>query len=141
MLTAVWLDKENSQLSDRNGLYLLFDPEVTSTRGAAAIPDTTKESNWHKICELSELDAFKTQINDTLANLADRIKALENKEPDVLTYGYRSGFPQKGETNKLYVAVDEGKTYVWINNDFLPVGGSGDSYEEPDIIYGGSADE
>ena len=40
----------------------------------------------------------------------------------------------------MYVAADEQKTYVWFNNDYLIVGTADSSYEEPEIIYGGSAD-
>jgi hypothetical protein len=61
------------------------------------------------------------------------------EDTDVITYGYRSGFPTTGEANKLYVAADEGKTYIWFNDDYLSVGG-GESYEEPEVIFGGSAD-
>lgn len=127
MLTAVWLNKEDTS---KNGVYLLFDSAVVS---ALKVPDVTNEANWHKLVEMSEL----TDFVQSLSALEARVAALE-EDSDVVTYGYRSGFPTTGEANKLYVAADEGKTYVWFNDDYLLVGG--DSYEEPEVIFGGSAD-
>jgi hypothetical protein len=45
MITVVWLDKIGSELSDKNGVYLLFDQNVTSTRGTKSIPDVTNPDN------------------------------------------------------------------------------------------------
>ncbi len=129
MLTAVWLDKIDSVLSDRNGIYLLFDPNVTSTRGDKSIPDVTNPEHWHKLVEIDDLTSKLSAIDK-------RLTALE-EDSDVLTYGYRKDFPEVGEVNKLYVAVDEGKTYIWFNESYLPVGGG--DYEEPTMIYGGDS--
>jgi hypothetical protein len=124
MIVAVWLNKADTT---KNGIYFLFDPLVTT---ALKKPDFTLESNWHKIAEVSDLHA-------QLSSIDARLTALE-EDSDVVTYGYRSGFPVQGEANKLYVAADEGKTYIWFNDDYMLVGGS-DS-EQPEVIYGGSAD-
>ena len=127
MVVAVWLDKdENKNLTDKNGIYLLFDPAVVGTLG---IPEVTNEANWHKLVETSNLTSKLSAIDE-------RITALEEAESDVITYSYRSGFPVEGEPNKLYVAADEGKTYIWLNNDYLLVGGASSEYEEPDEIHG-----
>jgi hypothetical protein len=120
MIVAVWLDKEDPT---RNGIYFLQDPNVTSTIKA---PDVTNPNNWIKIGEQPDLSALES-----------RVDALEKKEA-VKTYGYRASFPVEGETGIMYIAVDEQKTYVWYNDAYLSVGGS--DYEEPEIIYGGSAD-
>ncbi len=127
MIVAVWLNKEDAS---KNGIYFLYDASITTTLGK---PNVANEANWHKLAEVSEFD-----IEDKLLALESRVAALEEAESDILTYGYRSGFPIPGEANKLYVAADEGKTYVWFNDDYLLVGGS-DNYEEPDIICGGTA--
>ena len=129
MIVAVWLDKnEDKTLSDRNGIYFLFDPACTTT---IKKPNVTDDANWHK---LADVDC----LVDKLTAIDDRLTALEEKESDVITFGYRSGFPAVGEANKLYIAADEGKSYVWFNDDYLPVSGGG-SYEEPEVIYGGDS--
>jgi len=125
MLTAVWL---NNTDPTKNGIYFLYDPAVT---GIFGVPDVTNEANWHKLVDANGLAA-------TLAEIDERLTALEEQESDVLTFGYRSGFPATGEANKLYVAADEGKSYVWFNDAYLPVSGGGD-YEEPEVIYGGDS--
>jgi hypothetical protein len=77
--------------------------------------------------DFSELESFES-----------RLSALEASEK-LHTYGYRSGFPVEGEGGHMYVAVDEQKTYVWFNNQYMVVG-TGTSYDAPNIIYGGTAD-
>jgi hypothetical protein len=127
MLTAVWMNKEDTS---KNGIYFLFDPTATS---AVKVPDVTNEANWHKLAEMSDL----TDFVQNLSALEARVAALE-EDSDVVTYGYRSGFPTVGVADKLYIAADEGKSYIWFNDEYLPVGGN--NYEEPEIIFGGSAD-
>lgn len=141
MLVAV----ANTTDTSKNGLYMLFDVNCTS---ALKSPDVTSENNWIKIGETSDIADITSRvakietdllsITDTLSDLDARITALEG-ESDVVTYGYRSGFPSEGETGKLYVAADEGKTYVWYNNMYLSVGGSSEAVQ-PDVIFGGTAD-
>lgn len=125
----------NTTDTSKNGIYFLFDATVTGRKS----PDVTNEANWIKVGETADISDFAervTAIETELASIKDRLDALETKS-DVETYGYRSGFPTTGETNKLYVAVDEGKTYIWFNEEYLTVGASAD---EPDVIFGGTAD-
>ena len=136
MITAVWCDSD----ATKNGVYFLLDPEVKSTRGT---PKVTVEDNWHKLAEISEITALANSIDNIgaeLLALGTRVDALEAASSDIITYGYRSGFPSVGEAGKLYVAADEGKTYVWFNDAYLPVGGSEAETPDIEIIYGGSAD-
>lgn len=123
MLVAVWRDSD----INNNGIYFLYNGKRNNKD-----LDVTDENNWHKLASIADLE-------NSLSEIDRRITALE-EESDVITYGYRSGFPEKGEPNKLYVAADEGKTYVWFNDNYLPVSGAGSEYEEPEVIYGGSAD-
>lgn len=136
LITAVWLNKTDPS---KNGIYFLYDETVTS---GLKKPDVTKEANWHKLAEISDLVDFTARLSAIEADLTAldvRLTTLE-EESDVITYGYRSGFPTEGEASKLYVAADEGKTYVWFNDDYLLVSGGVGSYEEPTVIHGGSAD-
>jgi hypothetical protein len=127
MIVAVWLDK--TELAN-NGIYYLFDPAVTSP---VKKPDVTNPDHWHKISETVDLSSIETAISDH----EERLTALED-DNKLHTYGYRAGFPTEGQTGHMYVAVDEQKTYVWFNNEYIPVSGS--EYEEPELIFGGTAD-
>lgn len=132
MLVAV----ANTSDASNNGLYMLFD--ATSSRK----PDVSKDENWIKIGETTDISDFTTRlttIESELDSIKDRLDALEEKESDVVTYGYRKDFPTTGEANKLYVAADESKTYIWFNDEYMSVGGDGDS-EQPEVIFGGTAD-
>lgn len=130
----------NTSDTSKNGLYMLVD--TASTRN----PDVTVETNWIKIGETSDISEFVSRVETIEASLSEltedlssldaRVATLEEEEK-LHTYGYRSGFPAEGESGHMYVAVDEKKSYVWFNQEYIPVSGS--DYEEPDIIYGGSA--
>ena len=78
--------------------------------------------------DFPEIESFET-----------RLQALESEEK-LHTYGYRSGFPVEGQEGHMYVAVDECKTYIWWNNEYAVVGGGDNAYEEPNVIFGGTAD-
>lgn len=131
----------NTSDTSRNGLYMLLDKANTRN------PDVTVETNWIKIGETSDISEFVSRVEtienslreltEDLSSLDTRVAALEDEEK-LHTYGYRAGFPAEGESGHMYVAVDEQKTYVWFNDDYVPVGGS--EYEEPDVIHGGSAE-
>jgi hypothetical protein len=128
MITAVWCDTD----AENNGVYFLLDPEVKTARGT---PKVAIEANWHKLTEMSEL----VELAERVIALEDQLAGVE-EDRDIITYGYRSGFPTEGEVNKLYVAADEGKSYVWFSDSYLLVGSATGEYEEPQLIYGGSAD-
>lgn len=131
MLVAV----ANTTDTSKNGLYFLFDAAVTGLKS----PDVTSAENWIKIGETTDISDFAerlTNIESELVDIEERLLSLETKS-DVETIGYRVDFPMPGEPNKLYVAVDEQKSYVWVNDDYLPVGGS--DYVEPTTIYGGDS--
>lgn len=135
MIVAVWLNKSDTT---KNGIYYLFDSTVTNTIGK---PNVSNEANWHKLVDISELADFSarlSEIESTLTALESRVTELEEGTDDVITYGYRKDFPSAGELNKLYVAADEGKTYVWFNDSYLSVGGG--DYEDPAVVFGGTAD-
>lgn len=119
---------------EHSGLYMLFDK--TNKKN----PNVELEENWLKIGENSDISDFVerlTGIENEINSIIDRLDALEGYS-DVETIGYRKDFPVPGTPNKLYIAADESKSYVWFNDDYMVIGGS--DYEEPTLIYGGSAD-
>lgn len=121
MLVAVWRDTDLS----KNGIYFLYN----GSRNNKDL-DVANEQNWHKLVNVTDLE-------NSLSAIDNRLVSLEEKESDVVTYGYRKDFPTTGEQNKLYVAADLEKTFIWFDGEYLLVGGG--SYKEPDIICGGSA--
>ena len=126
----------NTDDASKNGLYFLFDPDCTSKLKS---PDVENVTNWIKVGETSDIGDFTTRlttIETELDSIKDRLDALETKGPDVETWGHRADFPPR-EVNKLYVAVDEQKTYIWFNDQYMSVGGD---TEEPEVIFGGTAD-
>lgn len=75
----------------------------------------------------------------------DRLEALEADRTHV--YGYRKDFPSAGQRDHMYIATDERRTYVFANNQYLPIADQFDymdhdqNPETPEvrILYGGSA--
>lgn len=137
MITAVWLDKTTDDNGNtRNGIYYFFDPAVTSvvTQKNA---DVTNPANWHRL-DTSDLASSLSAIEASMDSLDDRLTALEDADSIVVaTYGYRKDFPANGEGGKLYIATDEGKSYIWFNSSYLAI--SGAESAEPDMICGGTA--
>ena len=81
-----------------------------------------------------------------LESFEDRLTALE-ADHTITTYGYRKLFPEVGEVNHIYVAEDEGRTYVYsggryihIADQFIHEDTDGDNIPDVRVIYGGSAD-
>ena len=110
-----------------NGWYLTTDTaEVYVALRIDGVFQLKKLNECNTDIDFPELDSFE-----------DRLSALES-EDKLHTYGYRKDFPSTGADGHMYVAVDEQQSYVWFNNAYIPVGGS--EYEEPTIIFGGTAD-
>lgn len=74
MTVAVWL---NNADTTKNGIYVLHDSAVTSTRGQQ--PDVTKETNWHKLVKTSDLAAFTTELTNSISKVATDIQQLDEK--------------------------------------------------------------
>jgi hypothetical protein len=106
MLTAVWLNKEDTA---KNGVYILFDPAVTS---AIKVPDVTNESNWHKLAELSDLTEFTTRLSTIESELSGIKTRLASLEADKVTlrrdndYNYKSIETTYVPTNNEICLVD-----------------------------------
>jgi hypothetical protein len=61
MLVAVYLDKAESALSNKNGLYYLFDPQATT---AIKKPDVTQDENWHKLGGFEDFQSLANAYTD-----------------------------------------------------------------------------
>ena len=151
MLVAV----ANTTDTSKNGLYMLFDKENTRR------PDVSIDANWIKIGETSDISDFVARIQTIESSITDitadiesldaRVDALETEER-VHVYGYRHGFPENGILGHMYVATDEGRTYVFIDSaegkkylhiaDRIDAEDTDGDPETPEVrvIYGGTAD-
>ena len=133
MITAVWLNLTDAT---QNGIYFLHDPNVTSTRGT---PDVTNKANWHRLGGIDNLPGLIEQINgiqDDLDQVKEDVEDLQDSA--TIVRDSKAEFDKVGLPGKIYVATKEAMTYVWYNNDYLPVGDGGGDVEIQ-IIHGGSA--
>lgn len=131
MITAVWLNLTDAT---QNGIYFLHDPKVTSTRGT---PDITNEANWHKLGGLDNLPGLADQITtieNDLKIVKNDLDELQDSATEVVNL--KSELPRPGVPGKIYVVTNEAMTYVWYNDDYLPVGDGSDN-TEIQIISGG----
>lgn len=117
-------------------------------------PDNLVEGHWYLTTDTAEVYVALRQPNEELVlrkinecnidvdfdfeEFDSRLTALEQQER-VHTYGYRNLFPTEDNAieGDMYVAVDEGITYVFFNNSYRAVSGSA---IEPNVIFGGTAD-
>lgn len=124
--------------------------------GVVLIPDKLVNGYWYltndtaEVFVCLEVDGHPTlrKINDCtsdndwdevrIEDIEARLTALEEQGSDVLTYASFEAFPITGRPNTLYVDTATQKSYIWINSNYAPVGGS--EYEEPAVIFGGTAD-
>ena len=132
MIVAVWL---NTADPAKNGVYYLHDSKITSSFKA---PDVTDSANWHKLAELSELAEVSSRLQTIENDLSARIKELEDTQPE--SFESRDLFPEEGIINKIYIALDEQKSYVWeASTGYICISGSSSEMPEIQIICGGTA--
>ena len=123
-----------------NGWYLTTDTAEVFVALRSVPGDMTSKLVLKKLNECNidtdlDLESFET-----------RLQALEAEHTHV--YGYRTGFPTVGQRNHIYIANDEKRTYVFINNQYLPIADQFDYIDHDDtpatpnmrVIYGGSAE-
>ena len=129
MVVAVWLDPDTS----KNGIYFFQD---NNKRNVSSVlnnnPDVTKEANWHRLGDTTDVTALMEQ----LTALAERLDALENKTTEV--FENRLAFPSTGVEKKLYIDASTNTMYFWNGSTYvsLAVSSAGTAY---DIISGGDA--
>jgi hypothetical protein len=104
----------------KNGVYYLFDAK---NPGADDLPDVTKEENWHKLCNLADVNNIIAQLSSIggeIASLDSRLDAVEasmgeggNSTPSTSTVSKFSDLPEIGEENIVYIVEEENATYRW----------------------------
>lgn len=104
----------------KNGVYYLFDAKHP---GADDLPDVTKEENWHKLCNLADVNNIIAQLSSLggeIASLDSRLDAVEasmgeggNSTPSTSTVSKFSDLPEIGEENIVYIVEEENATYRW----------------------------
>ena len=107
MIVAVWLNKEDTS---KNGVYFLYDPQVTS---AIKKPDVTNEANWHRLDKNTDINSEIeriTAIEEDIIEVKEDISDLEESQTE--SFERRDLFPEEGIINKIYIALDEQKSYV-----------------------------
>lgn len=69
-------------------------------------------------------DAIKAAIGNSFATLVDgKVPAsqLPSYVDDVLEYANFAGFPNPGESGKIYIAIDTNKTYRWGGSAYVDI--------------------
>ena len=100
------------------------------------------------LLELKKINECDIDTDLDLESFETRLQTLEAERTHV--YGYRKDFPLETEAKRdhMYVAADEKRTYVFVNNRYLPIADQLDYIDHDDnentpevrIIYGGSAE-
>ena len=94
MLVSVGLNKTDPS---KNGVYVLFDPSVTTALGK---PDVTNENNWHKLAEL-------TDFSDIVAKIASNTQAITAETAARIAAISAIYTPSVGETPATGLLVEE----------------------------------
>lgn len=135
MIVAVWLNKEDTS---KNGVYFLYDPQVTS---AIKKPDVTNEANWHRLDKNTDINSEIeriTAIEEDIIEVKEDISDLEESQTE--SFERRDLFPEEGIINKIYIALDEQKSYVWdASTGYICISGNSSEMPEIQIICGGTA--
>lgn len=131
-------------LIDENGVALI--PEDKLVNGYWYLTNDTAEvfvcleiDGHLRLKKINECAADTEWDEIRIEDIENRLTALETQDSDVLTYASFETFPTTGQSNTLYVDTATQKSYIWLNAKYVPVGG-GSEYEEPAIIFGGTAD-
>ena len=134
-----------STLIDENGVALI--PEEKLVNGYWYLTNDTAEVyvclniDGHLVLKkINECDTTSDWDEVRIEDIEARLTALEDQGSDVLTYASFDSFPPQGRSNTLYVDTAEQKSYIWLDTTYVPVGGSAE-YEEPTLIFGGTAEE
>lgn len=131
-------------LIDENGVVLIPESKLVNgywylTNDTAEVfvclPDIDGNLTLKKINDCSDSEWDEIRIED----IETRLTALEQQGSDVLTLTNYDSFPRPGRANVLYVDTSTQMSYIWSTDDYVIVGGDV-AYEEPEVIFGGTAE-
>lgn len=115
-----------------------------SVDGLIETLNTLCESLGVKITTIESNYVNKNQIgaNSGVASLGSDGKVPSSQLPgyvdDVLEFDNQSGFPQTGESGKIYVAKDTNKTYRWSGSSYIEISQSIALGETSSTAYAGN---
>ena len=123
-----------------NGWYLTTDTaEVYVCLEIDGVRQLKKINECNTDIDFPEIDSFE-----------ERLSALEtaHNTDNVEQIGYRENFPQPGVINRIYVANDEGRTYMYTKNGYVHIADKFNTIDhdnnsntpELTIIFGGTAE-
>ena len=129
----------------------LFSKDYNELNNKPTIPTTLPASDvyeWAKASTkptytASEVGAYsKTESDNKYAVLDTNGKVPSTQLPsyvdDVLEYASLSSFPASGESGKIYIAVDTGKTYRWSGSQYVVISESLALGETDSTAYSGA---
>ena len=89
--------------------------------------------------KINEAPGLNLEEFDERFNALDaRVTTLEEKG-DPLRFAERAQFPTTGATDKLYIAIDENQLYIFMDNEYIPIGSASSGEIDIQLINGGSA--
>ena len=122
------IDEENNPLIplEEGCWYLTLD----TAEIYVAINQELRKLNESEI----DLDIF----DERFGSIEERLTNLENKS-EPLRFAERQQFPTVGEQDKLYIAIDENQLYIFIDYEYVAIGGSSSGDLDIKVINGGDA--
>jgi hypothetical protein len=114
----------NNLVSTINGSYLTASSETITNIVNTANQTTTDLGNLTNVVA-NKVNSSLVGANNGIATLDEAGKVPSSQLPsfvdDVLEYADLAGFPETGETGKIYVAIDTGLTYRWSGSIYVEI--------------------
>jgi hypothetical protein len=114
----------SNTVSTINGSYLTADSTTITNIVNTANQTTTDLSNLTNVVANKVNTSLLGQING-VATLDEAGKVPSSQLPsfvdDVLEYADLAGFPETGESGKIYIAIDTGLTYRWSGTIYVEI--------------------
>jgi hypothetical protein len=114
----------NNLVSTINGSYLTASSTTITDIVNTANQTTTDLGNLTNVVA-NKVDSSLVGANNGIATLDEAGKVPSSQLPsfvdDVLEYADLAGFPETGESGKIYIAIDTGLTYRWSGSIYVEI--------------------